>query len=111
MSKVILSFRFYSRWNFQPDDATGSIALDRDEAKSTSSASVLESHPENDIGALFQNPSPEECQKVVDELTDGEKYSLLNPIQAGFLGAPAGRGGGGGAQSIVKQTWFPWKPW
>ena len=64
-------------WDFQPDDATVSIALDRDKAKSTSSASVLKSHLENDIGALFQNPSPEECQKVVDELTDGEKYSLL----------------------------------
>ena len=33
------------------------LSLDRDEAKSTSNASVLESHPENDIGALFQTPS------------------------------------------------------
>ena len=55
MSKVILSFIFTPVWDFQPDDPTGSITLDRDETKSTSSASVLESHPENDIGALFQN--------------------------------------------------------
>ena len=35
------------------------LSLDRDEAKSTRNASVLdrESHPENNIGALFQTPS------------------------------------------------------
>ena len=79
MSKVFCLFVFPPVWDFKLDDGTGWIALDRDEAKSTSSACVFESHPENIIGALFQNPSPEEleCQKVVDELTDGENYSLL----------------------------------
>ena len=61
----------------------------------------------------------------------------LTQSRAGFFGAPAGRGGGGGTKcppsknpvpllriysskvflkacpklSLVKQTWFPWKPW
>ena len=43
MSKVILSFRFYFCLGFPAGRRTGSIALDRDEAKSTSSAGVLES--------------------------------------------------------------------
>ena len=43
MSKVILSFRFYSRLGLPARRRSGSIALDRDEAKSTSSARVLES--------------------------------------------------------------------
>ena len=43
MSKVILSFRFYSCLGFPAGRRTGSVALDRDEAKSTSSAGVLES--------------------------------------------------------------------
>ena len=42
MSKVILSFRFYFCLGFPAGRRTGSIALDRDEAKSTSSAGVLE---------------------------------------------------------------------
>ena len=41
MSKVILSFRFYFCLGFPAGQRTGSIALDRDEAKSTSSAGVL----------------------------------------------------------------------
>ena len=43
MSKVILSFRFYFCLGFPAGRRTGSVALDRDEAKSTSSAGVLES--------------------------------------------------------------------
>ena len=43
MSKVILSFRFYFCLGFPAGRRTGSIARDRDEAKSTSSAGVLES--------------------------------------------------------------------
>ena len=43
MSKVILSARFYFCLGFPAGRRTGSIALDRDEAKSTSSAGVLES--------------------------------------------------------------------
>ena len=43
MSKVILSFCFYFCLGFPAGRRTGSIALDRDEAKSTSSAGVLES--------------------------------------------------------------------
>ena len=43
MSKVILSFRFYFCLGFPAGRRTGSIALDRDEAKSISSAGVLES--------------------------------------------------------------------
>ena len=42
MSKVILSFRFYFCLGFPAGRRTGSLALDRDEAKSTSSAGVLE---------------------------------------------------------------------
>ena len=42
MSKVILSFRFYFCLGFPAGRRTGSIALDRDEAKSTSSAGVFE---------------------------------------------------------------------
>ena len=40
---VILSFRFYFCLGFPAGRRTGSVALDRDEAKSTSSAGVLES--------------------------------------------------------------------
>ena len=43
MSKVILSFRFYFCLGFPAGRRTGSIVLDRDEAKSTSSTGVLES--------------------------------------------------------------------
>ena len=43
MSKVILSVRFYFCLGFPVGRRTGSIALDRDKAKSTSSAGVLES--------------------------------------------------------------------
>ena len=42
-----------------------------------SESSVLASQPQNDIRASFLNPSPKNCQKVVDELTDGKKDSLL----------------------------------
>ena len=42
-SKVILSFRFYLCLGFPVGRRTGSVALDRDEAKSTSSAGVLKS--------------------------------------------------------------------
>ena len=42
MSKVILSFRFYFCLRFPAGRRTGLIALNRDEAKSTSSASVVE---------------------------------------------------------------------
>ena len=41
MSKVILSFRFYSRLGLPAGRRSGSITLDRDEAKSTSSARLL----------------------------------------------------------------------
>ena len=43
MSKVILSFRFYFCLGFPAGQRTGSVALDRDEAKLTSNAGVLES--------------------------------------------------------------------
>ena len=43
MSKLILSFRFYFCLGLPAGRRTGSIALERDEAKSTSSAGVLES--------------------------------------------------------------------
>ena len=43
MSKVILSVRFYFCLGFPVGRRTGSIALNRDKAKSTSSAGVLES--------------------------------------------------------------------
>ena len=43
MSKVISSVRFYFCLGFPAGRRTGSIALDRDEAKSTSSTGVLES--------------------------------------------------------------------
>ena len=43
MSKVISSFRFYFCLGFPAGRRTGSIALERDEAKSTNSAGVLES--------------------------------------------------------------------
>ena len=44
-----------------------------------SNISLLESQPENDIGAVFwsANTRPVECQKAVDQLSDGQKYALL----------------------------------
>ena len=58
--------------------ATGS---DVDLLKSESS--VLASQPQNDIRASFLNPSPKNCQKVVDELTDGKNIHFSNIYTAG----------------------------
>ena len=80
MTKVFCLFVFTPVWDFKPDDGTGSIAFDRDEAKPTSSTCVFESHPENIIGVLFQNTSPEECQKVVDELPTAKTILSSNII-------------------------------
>ena len=45
-----------------------------------SDASLFKIRSDNDIGAIFKNASVqtgEECQKVVDKLSDGAKYALL----------------------------------
>ena len=43
-------------------------------------ASLLKTRSDNDIGVIFKNAgvqTGEECQKVVDKLSDGAKYALL----------------------------------
>lgn len=82
-------------------------------APSTSSAcSLLQTTSQNDIGAIFRRAGAEageQCEKAVDQLSDGEKYALLkhhrcppDQLPSSFLG---------GCKRSFQKSWLQEYPW